>query len=46
MLWVDGEKNVGLKMRVTEKKYEREAPVSPCGEEEVSASFEVEIEGW
>ncbi|KAL1969860.1 hypothetical protein VTN77DRAFT_7369 [Rasamsonia byssochlamydoides] len=44
ILWVDGKRNVGLKLRVKEKKWNRNAPVLMHRDERHAVSYEVEIE--
>lgn len=45
ILWVDGKRNVGLKLRVKEKKWTRNAPVLMHRDEDHAVSYVVEIEG-
>lgn len=45
MLWVDGHKNVGLKLRVREKKWDINAPILVHEDEERQVDYEVDIEG-
>jgi hypothetical protein len=45
VLWVDNRENVGLKLRVKEKRWNRQAPVLIHADEEMAATYEVEIEG-
>ncbi|CRG86882.1 hypothetical protein PISL3812_03894 [Talaromyces islandicus] len=44
VLWVDNRENVGLKLRVKEKKWNRQAPVLIHEDEEMAVTYEVEIE--
>jgi hypothetical protein len=45
VLWVDPKKNIGLRVKVTEKKWRRQMPVLIHADEEVSVSFEIEYHG-
>jgi hypothetical protein len=45
ILWVDEKKNVGLKLRVKEKRWNRNIPVLVHRDEQGTVSYEVEIEG-
>lgn len=45
MLWVDGHKNVGLKLRVREKRWNLNAPILIHQDEERQVGYEVDIEG-
>lgn len=45
MLWVDGRKNVGLKLRVREKKWNMNAPILVHEDDERQVDYEVDIEG-
>ena len=45
ILWLDGTKNVGLRVNVKEKKWRRNMPVLMYADEEVSVSYEVTYEG-
>lgn len=45
MLWVDEGKNVGLKLRVEEKRWNRNRPVLMHRDEEPLVSYQVEIQG-
>lgn len=45
ILWVDGIKNVGLKLRVREKRWIRDIPILVHRDEELAVTYEVEIEG-
>lgn len=44
ILWVDNQENVGLKLRVKEKRWNRQAPIL-IHQEEVAVTYEIEIEG-
>ena len=44
MLWVDGRRNVGLKLRVREKRWRRNVPILVHRDEE-HVNYEVDIEG-
>ncbi|KAH8691438.1 F-box domain protein [Talaromyces proteolyticus] len=44
ILWVDTAKNVGLKVRVKERRWNREAPILIHRDEELATTYEVEIE--
>ena len=44
-LWLDNRKNVGLRVRVTEKKWRRAAPVLLHRDEDPAVSYLVEYEG-
>lgn len=45
MLWVDGHRNVGLKFRVREKKWNLNAPILIHQDEERQVGYEIDIEG-
>ena len=45
ILWLDGTKNVGLRVNVQEKKWRRNMPVLMYADEEISVSYEVTYEG-
>lgn len=45
ILWLDGTKNVGLRVNIKEKKWRRNMPVLMYAHEEVSVSYEVAYEG-
>ncbi|KAL1847342.1 hypothetical protein Plec18167_001423 [Paecilomyces lecythidis] len=45
ILWVDTNENVGLKLRVREKRWNRFLPVLIHKDEELAVSYELEIEG-
>lgn len=45
ILWVGGMKNVGMKLRVREKRWSRDIPILVHRDEELAVSYEVEIEG-
>lgn len=45
ILWVDNRENVGLKLRVKEKRWNRQAPILICADEETAVTYEVEIAG-
>jgi hypothetical protein len=45
ILWVDAKKNVGLRLKVTEKKWRRNEPVLIHADEEDSVSYEIEYQG-
>jgi hypothetical protein len=45
VLWVDNRENVGLKLRVKEKRWNRQAPILVHEDEETAITYEVEIEG-
>jgi hypothetical protein len=45
ILWVDRNENVGLKLRVKEKRWNRFLPVLIHKDEELAVSYELEIEG-
>jgi hypothetical protein len=45
VLWVDTSKNVGLRIKVTEKKWRRQMPVLVHADEEISMTFEIEYQG-
>lgn len=45
ILWVNGKKNVGLKFRVKEKRWNRNMPVLMHRDADLAVSYEVEIEG-
>jgi hypothetical protein len=45
ILWLDGTKNVGLRVRVQEKRWRRNMPILMYAEEEISVSYEVAYEG-
>lgn len=45
ILWVDNRENVGLKLRVKEKRWNRQAPILIQKDEEMAVTYEVEIEG-
>jgi hypothetical protein len=45
ILWVDVKKNVGLRLKVTEKKWRRNVPILIHADEEISVSYEIEYRG-
>jgi hypothetical protein len=45
ILWLDGSKNVGLRVNVREKKWRRHMPILVYADEEISVSYEVVYEG-
>lgn len=45
ILWVDRNENVGLKLRVKEKRWNRFLPVLVHKDEELAVTYELEIEG-
>lgn len=45
LLWVGSAKHVGLKLRVREKKWNRNAPILVHRDEEPAVSYDVDIEG-
>lgn len=45
MLWVDGKNNVGLKVRVSRKRWNRQIPVLLHRDDEESVSYSVELKG-
>jgi hypothetical protein len=45
MLWVDGRNNVGLKVRVSQKKWNRQYPILMHRDEDEAVSYSVELEG-
>jgi hypothetical protein len=45
ILWVDVKKNVGLRVKITEKKWQRVVPVLIHADEEISVSYEIEYQG-
>jgi len=45
MLWVDGKNNVGLKVRVSRKRWSRQFPVLLHRDDEESVSYSVELKG-
>jgi hypothetical protein len=45
ILWIDGVKNVGLKLKVRERRWNRDVPVLQHRDEEMVVSYELYIEG-
>jgi len=45
VLWVDNAKNVGLRLKVKERKWRRDNPILVSSEEEVAVSYSIEFEG-
>jgi len=44
ILWIDGVKNVGLKLKVRERRWNRDVPVLQHRDEEMVVSYELYIE--
>jgi hypothetical protein len=45
ILWIDSKKDVGLRLKVTEKKWRSNMPVLIHADEEMSVSYEIEYQG-
>jgi hypothetical protein len=45
ILWIDVKKNVGLRVKITEKKWRRDLPILIHADEEISVSYEIEYQG-
>ena len=45
MLWADTNKNVGIRVRVREQKWKRDAPVLLRKDEDIAISYEMQYEG-
>jgi len=45
VLWVDNAKNVGLRLKVKERRWRRDNPILVASEDEVAVSYDIEFEG-
>lgn len=45
MLWIDGRKNVGIKVTIQERRWRRDQPILIRRDEEVIVSYTIEFEG-